>query len=118
MRFCDVCRNMLYIKLADENRLTMYCKNCGLVRHPTKEDREDACAFVQDTSTDETADYRQYMTPDIKHDPTLPRVRHIKCPNGACPSTDDDREVVFIKYDHTHLKYLYFCCTCETFWKT
>lgn len=34
------------------------------------------------------------------------------------PASSVEREIVFIKYDHTNLKYLYMCSTCSTSWKS
>jgi hypothetical protein len=106
---------MLYIKLGDAGELILYCKNCSYISQPESNEHGMMCVFSSAAGENE-ADYKQYMTKDIKNDNTLPRVRHIKCPNADCKSTDKDREVIYMKYDHTNLKYIYFCCTCENFW--
>jgi DNA-directed RNA polymerase subunit M/transcription elongation factor TFIIS len=122
MKFCEICNNMLYMKLGEADELVMYCKNCGFNTKPkndaTTASSKDVMCVFQSSIGDEQADYKQYMTKDVKYDRTLPRVRHIKCINSKCTSTDADREVIYIKYDQANLKFLYFCCTCETFWKT
>ncbi len=121
MKFCDVCDNMLYIKLEDaDNKLIHYCKNCGF---NLKSDGEDStnkmmCVFSSADGHADVADYKQFMTTSIKHDPTLPRVNHVRCPNAECGSTDTNREVIYMKYDHANMKFLYFCTICETFWKS
>lgn len=118
MKFCPVCQNMLYMRIdGDDAHLNMYCKHCSYNEQADARNKKDIIISRMETS-DGTADYKQYMTADIKHDPTLPRVNHIKCPNSSCTSTDVTREVIYLKYDPINLKYLYFCTTCETFWTT
>jgi len=114
MRFCKLCENWLYPQLDEESRMVLCCKNCSFSMHP--ESDEDAC--ISHTSGDAagSTDYRRLMNADIAHDPTLPRVRHIKCANASCPSTDANREVIYLKYDPVALKFLYHCCTCQAFW--
>ena len=55
-----------------------------------------------------------------KLDPTLPRVSNILCPNGDCLTNKEDipREIIYIRYDDTNMKYVYLCSTCDTVWKT
>ena len=56
---------------------------------------------------------------DLCHDPTLPKVNNILCPNDDCPTNKDGtpKEVVYLKYDKDNLKYLYMCCVCHHSWK-
>lgn len=115
MKFCKICRNMLYIKNENEN-LVYYCKNCNFVENNV----ETAGQPVVDSNLiDDDMRYSQYMTKNIKHDPSLPRVNNIKCPSEHCtkkPNQDD--EVIYVKYEFHNMKYLYFCCHCEAFWKS
>ena len=116
MRFCGVCDNMLYIRLDEAGKLEMYCKNCSFVVQPDPGEQSSMCVFSSTAAGADRNEYRQFMNKDIKHDPTLPRVRHLRCPNAKCTSSDKDREVIYLKYDSPNMKYLYFCCACETFW--
>ena len=50
-----------------------------------------------------------------KYDPTLPRVKNIPCPNEHCDE-DDEKEIIYIRYDDTHMKYVYLCNACDTTW--
>ena len=54
-----------------------------------------------------------------KLDPTLPRINTILCPNPNCTTNTDDtpREIIYIRYDDTNMKYVYLCSTCDTVWK-
>lgn len=119
MRFCPTCGNMLYIRTegggVEEQRresLVYYCKNC-LHTAVEPDDRLSMPVFdnVHTLGQDE-ARFEHFMTPDIEHDPTLPRSRHMPCPNGCQGS-----EVIYIKYDPANLKYLYFCSQCKGFWR-
>jgi aspartate carbamoyltransferase regulatory subunit len=56
-----------------------------------------------------------------KFDPTLPRVNNILCPNAECKtntSKDVAREIIYIRYDDTNMKYVYLCAGCDTVWKS
>lgn len=108
MKFCEVCANMMYIRTG--TTMIMYCKHCS---HEASQ-AESLISTVQ--SGDGHADYKQFLTTDLRYDRTLPRVRHIPCPNPDCTSTDKTREVIYVKYDNVNLKYLYHCCTCDQFW--
>lgn len=115
MKFCDLCRNMMYISVEEQTKLKYYCKNCS---HSELEERRVSVPLIENNYTDDMTNYAQYMTSYIKHDNTLPRVRNIKCPNGACNKpASADNEVIYIKYDQSNMQYLYYCCHCEQFWK-
>lgn len=116
MKFCSVCDNMLYITVTEDQKLCHYCKNCSY-KHVA--DNGEGVELVSETiMNQDTASYKQYMTPYIKYDPTLPRVNNIKCHNSDCPThkKGSDPEVIYIKYDHKNMYYLYFCCKCDHFW--
>ncbi len=114
MRFCTNCDNMLYVRLDDNRVLTQYCKNCGHEEQSTT----DAVGAPPGSGAGAGAAVRTALprASDIVHDPTLPRVNHIRCVNPECASNERDREVIYMKTDPVNLKYLYFCTTCETFW--
>lgn len=125
MHFCEKCKNMYYLKISEEdsNELIYYCRNCG------NEDKiltkENIC--VLETTVRQTEKrYSQSINEYTKYDPTLPRIRTLKCPNNECPSNAEgdgteeeaDREVIYIRYDDTNMKYIYMCVKCNTTWKT
>lgn len=118
MKFCTHCKNMLYIDVEkDELELKYFCKNCNFTT--MEENRQISHPLIENNYGDDISNYSQYMTSYIKYDPTLPRVRDIKCPNSACMKPKDkDNEVIYIKYDQANMKYLYYCCHCEQFWKS
>jgi hypothetical protein len=100
-------------------RLTYTCKHCGATEEAEDGASEEAATVLRTDYTDDQTAYKQYVSPFIAHDPTLPRVDYIKCPNAACPKPEAaPNEVIYVKYDPVHLKYLYHCTHCRSFWKT
>ena len=135
MKFCEVCDNMMYMTLSDGTRdpdlltdkdstattstatkklLVYYCKNCG---HRVKA-RADLNECVVDASyVDDAAHAQQFATTNIMYDPTLPRVDNIKCTNVKCTKpADASNDVIYFKYDHKNLKYMFSCTYCQQFW--
>ena len=118
MRFCDVCENMMYIMLDEENRLQYKCKNCMNMVDTSATGAEQSIVLRKSYIDDETK-YKQFVNPNIKYDPTLPRVNAIPCANPKCTKPDDkENEVIYVKYDQENMRFVYYCCFCETFWKS
>ncbi len=120
MHFCTECNNMYYLKIMEDNAnsLIYYCRNCG---HENKTlTAENVC--VSDTQIKRSEDqYVHIVNEYTKYDPTLPRINTIDCPNSKCASNNDDdkieREIIYIRYDDTNMKYMYVCAICNTSWK-
>lgn len=127
MKFCTTCHNMLYLRL-DKGAMQYHCKNCTLTIDATDEptgSSSDSSGLSKLTRTcvidNNYMDdwHKQYITPYIAYDPTLPRTSAIACINDKCiRPADKNSEVIYVKYDPVNLKYLYFCCHCGTYWKT
>ncbi len=117
MKFCDLCDNMLYLKLSEEDKKLLYhCKNCN---NTIKEETTGSVCVLDNNYIDDNTNYRQYINKYLKHDVTLPRVSNITCPNKSCTKPKDaENKVIFLKYDYDNMKYLYHCNYCETFWKS
>lgn len=114
MKFCINCKNYLYIDLDEEQNLVRYCKNCS---HKEVEKKENGSVLViDDNKIDDVTRYSQFLNKNIKYDPTLPRVNNIPCTNPDCKKKDDP-EVIYVKYDFVNMKYLYYCCSCEQYFK-
>ena len=123
MEFCKVCDNLYYMKInsEDNDNLIYYCRNCG--NEETNLSNMDLCvsksSFKEVTSTDFGSN------PYIKLDPTLPRIKNIKCPNKSCDRSKTERtqeerdndEIIYIRYDDKNMKYIYLCPTCDYLWK-
>ena len=122
MKFCKDCENMLYIRLLseDSNKLIYYCRNCGNTYDNI--DKDNVCVLNSNVNMHDKG-YLQDINEYTKLDPTLPRIKTIKCPNQACLSNSDkaekvENEVLYIRYDDTNIKYIYMCAHCNTTWKT
>ena len=120
MHFCIKCNNMYYHKVAasDENKLIYYCRNCG---HEDDTLTADNICVSRTEIRRSKQKYSHIINEYTKHDPTLPRTNTIKCPNQECTSNKEEsneREVIYIRYDDTNMKYIYLCAKCDTMWKT
>ena len=137
MHFCTECNNMYYLKIMDNdaNSLIYYCRNCGHVNDTLT--AENVC--VSDTQIKRSEDqYTHIVNEYTKFDPTLPRINTIDCPNSKCASNASasetapgagaeaeagpdtgkvEREIIYIRYDDTNMKYMYVCAVCNTQWK-
>ena len=115
MKFCDVCHNMLYMRVRDDN-LMYHCKRCGVEVGNVNQDIESLC--VTDTKYEDDF-HRQYLSPHIVYDPTLPHTDAIPCTNKSCPRPDEKpSDVIYVKYDNVAMKFLYYCTYCGRFWTT
>jgi len=119
MHFCSKCSNMYYIRINsdDPNKLVYYCRNCG------NEDKllavENVCVSKTQIKKSEQS-FTHIINQYTKLDPTLPRINTILCPNPDCATNTNnvEREIIYIRYDETNMKYIYLCCICDTVWKT
>ena len=129
MHFCSQCENMYYIRLDEDNanKLIYYCRHCG---------NEDSNIVTDNVSVSKILvknneqNFSNIINKYTKLDPTLPRVNNILCPNPLCETNlleekkNDkeqsplaEREIIYIRYDDTNMKYIYLCSTCDTAWK-
>lgn len=118
MHFCSVCSNMYYIRIGDNdpNKLVYYCRKCG---------NEDQLLSVENLSVSKTIikkteqSFNHIINKYTKHDPTLPRINNILCPNEKCETNTEgkEREIIYIRYDDVNMKYVYLCSTCDHVWQ-
>tara|TARA_B110000259_G_C14016023_1_gene401343 strand:+ start:2026 stop:2367 length:342 start_codon:yes stop_codon:yes gene_type:complete len=111
---------MLYINVEKtedgKNQLKNYCKNCNFSKELSNTKSMSIIETIYEKS--ENINYKLFINPYIKYDPTLPRVNNIECNNKECTKEKDKmNEVIYIKYDNENMKYLYYCVYCEKFWK-
>lgn len=119
MHFCSNCQNMYYIRINedDPNKLEYYCRNCG------NEDKllasENVCVSKIQIKKSEQS-FNHIINKYTKHDPTLPRINTVLCPNLECETNtkSKEREIIYIRYDDINMKYIYLCSNCDTVWKT
>ncbi len=119
MHFCSNCENMFYIRLDsdDSHKLIYYCRKCG--NEDTTITSENMCVSKEQVRKGEQR-FSNMINEYTKLDPTLPRISSIRCPSADCESNSDEslREVIYIRYDDTNMKYIYLCAVCNTSWKT
>ncbi len=121
MHFCTDCNNMYYIRIdaEDSNKLVYYCRNCG--KEDDKLAIENVCVSKTQIKQGEQS-FGHIINKYTKLDPTLPRVNNILCPNPECATNKEgkdrkDREIIYIRYDDTNMKYVYICYECDRVWK-
>jgi DNA-directed RNA polymerase subunit M/transcription elongation factor TFIIS len=121
MKFCTKCDNMYYIGINanDGSKLTYYCRSCGNVDESITE--EGVCVINTQFKQGQQK-FNHIINPYTKHDPTLPRIFNIRCPNESCKTNHAEAkkpaEVIFMRYDDANLKYIYICVECDTVWNT
>ena len=97
--------------------LIYYCRHCG--HEDSEVGAEKTCVLRTDIKQGST-NYEMSVNEFTKLDPTLPRIRTIRCPNQECPSVSDtvQNEVLYMRYSKRDMKYLYMCAHCDTTWRT
>lgn len=124
IRFCDICENKLYHRV-EEDSLVHFCRVCGTTDTNVNEN-EGVCVlnihYGNGMNDDEMTKplghiYNKYT----KYDPTLPHLL-LLCPNEQCEThkkgEDAKSDVIYIRYDNTHMKHLYICTACDYTWKS
>jgi len=113
---------MYYIKLEEEecDKIVYYCRNCGNI--DDKLINVNECILRENINKSEDK-YSVHINKFTKLDITLPRINYIKCPNETCETNEPEfdptkKEIIFIRYDDTSMKYLYLCSHCDFIWKT
>tara|TARA_Y100000389_G_scaffold13037_2_gene11660 strand:+ start:6728 stop:7123 length:396 start_codon:yes stop_codon:yes gene_type:complete len=117
MKFCTFCDNLLHLTETDKNELKNICATCKRVENLPKD--FDPCIIKQNYGGDEKVFYECFVNKYTKHDPTLPRVSSIQCPNEECKTCKDSSvssEVITIRYDEENMKYIYLCTHCDKCW--
>jgi len=112
---------MYYIRISDTKDadvLVHYCRNCKNEENDTG-NVEDVCVYTtQIKKVGQQQQFHHIINKYTKHDPTLPRVDTIPCPNDDCPNKEKQPEVIYIRYDDANQLYIYLCSHCDTVWRT
>lgn len=100
--------------------LVYNCKHCGFEANASQLGGSASEAVLSTNYADDQTTYKQYVTPHLRHDPTLPRANDIECINGpnCTRPLEAKREVIYVKYDPHKLKYLYHCVHCSAYWRS
>ena len=135
MHFCNVCGNMFYLKIKDDDKdnIMYYCRKCGNKDDNIINNLQNFC--VSKTHIKKTTEvYKNIINKYTKLDPTLPRIRNMLCPNQACNSNSEQKdgeqkdgeqkdgeqkypEIIYLRYDNDNMKYIYLCGVCDYTWK-
>jgi DNA-directed RNA polymerase subunit M/transcription elongation factor TFIIS len=126
MKFCQICGNMYYTRLLNEqeDKLIYYCRKCGNEDDNFSADSKNLC--VSKTHISGGKVYSHIINEYTHLDPTLPRIKNIKCPNDSCKSNEeiqgetkekDEHEIIYLRYDDVSMKFIYLCNTCNHIWK-
>ena len=123
MKFCENCGNLYYMRESEKKTLIFYCRNCN--NESQELTAEDICVSrIQVKKSNQS--FHHIINKYTKLDPTLPRTNTVLCPNQDCETNKKsenghapvEREIIFIRYDETNIRYIYLCSTCDTSWKT
>ena len=120
MHFCNVCGNMFYITL-EENNMVYYCRKCGNKNNNSNDDdnTRKQNIVVSKTRLESEMVNIDNINKYTKMDPTLPRTSSIKCINDKCECNVKEGispEIIYIRKNTDDLKYVFVCCHCDTTW--
>ena len=113
MKFCPTCDNLFYLNV--EDTVQYQCKKCGTV-----EDIDDDCTLSRTFCNQPRQNVQNSVNQYTKLDPTLPRIDFLPCPNTSCENHGEieNREIIYVRYDTNHMKYIYICPKCDTVWES
>ena len=117
MDFCSFCDNLLHLNEIN-SVLKHVCSTCK--RSTDLPANFNPCVMQQNYGGDEKVFYDSFINKYTKHDPTLPRVSSIPCPNKKCLSNDGDKkvqnDVIYVRYNESDMRYIYLCANCDQRW--
>jgi DNA-directed RNA polymerase subunit M/transcription elongation factor TFIIS len=110
---------MYYIRIDanNPNQLVYYCRKCG--NEDTLFDSDNVSILKTEIKKSEQS-FSHIINKYTKLDPTLPRTNKVLCPNKDCETNHNEsgREIIYIRYNDTDMKYVYLCSTCDSVWKS
>ncbi|RZD41218.1 MAG: hypothetical protein CXT73_05360 [Methanobacteriota archaeon] len=126
---------MYYVQIEETTEELIYnCRKCGHKNTELINDLDNLCVSKTDLKKD-TSSIDNIVNQYTKLDPTLPRINIIDCPNETCPSNtpngvdeskkedeaptsfQKEKEIIYLRYDDTNMKFVYLCCVCDHAWK-
>ena len=115
MKWCPTCNNYLYHDVTG-GELYRKCLKCAY----NEKDTEGGLVVESRIKGTAAEGYKILLNEFTKFDPTLPHSKTIKCPSGTCASNlgSTEKDVIYIKYDPTNMKYLYICTVCDKQWRS
>ena len=148
MHFCINCDNMYYIRLSEEdpNSIVYYCRNCGhenknislnsvtISKTSFKNTRQKYNSILNKyTKLDPTLPRintikcpNQSCKSNHIGGEEAPVVTVGSKKKGApesvqepvSTSSDNKREIIYLRYDDINMNFVYLCATCDTVWNT
>lgn len=113
MKFCPVCRNVLYSIDEENGHAILSCRKCDFKEEVSRDN-----SIVYEHILKEDSSVKLVMNPYLKYDPTLPRFTEIDCPNKECSTKKGSKnDIVGVKIDKQNLIWMYQCAVCDTTWK-
>jgi DNA-directed RNA polymerase subunit M/transcription elongation factor TFIIS len=115
MKFCPKCDQLFYLSVEDSVK-KFVCHKCG-----NTEDIEEDCTLSITFCNKPNQSIQNTVNQYTKLDPAAPRISYLKCPKESCVNHQEhveDREIVYVRYDNIHLKYIYICPKCDTIWES
>lgn len=122
MEFCNECNNYLITKIAnadeedDVNKILKYeCTNCGYSKN-VMSDNNLVCVYSNNYRNNKLK-INNINTSNLEKDPTIPRIKNLKCPQINCGSYKDmQNDILFITIDEDTMTYMYKCNVCNYKW--
>ena len=131
MQFCEQCENMMHLKILNDkntgSQMSYHCIYCDITKVADSFNGQISVTnYLEDSSE---KNYETLFNEFIVHDPTLPSVDNIPCPNSNCPTNSPTNtsekgknkvrnNVIYVRYDHKNMKFCYICKNCNTRWIT
>jgi DNA-directed RNA polymerase subunit M/transcription elongation factor TFIIS len=115
MTFCPTCENLLVLKVDTDQKLHNTCLKCGFFKTIT-----ESCVISTTFCNQPQQHIQNNINKYTKYDPTLPRIKFLDCPKKECKNHTDneEREIIYVRYDNVHLKYVYICPLCDSVWES
>lgn len=136
MHFCPKCDNMMHVRIsvgeaeeADESAsgdpqgaMAYVCPHCGETKEHGDGSEHQSLVYSKNYDIASTFIDAEIINEYTKYDPTLPTIDIIPCANERCLSNEDPdnnpRDIIYIRYNMSELKYVYMCRKCNTTWKS
>ena len=117
MEFCTFCDNMMYIQTSEDDARDVFyvCKNCD---HQKEMSKDKTVKVIENFHDGSESSIVQDIIQNIEHDPTIPHIDDISCPNEKCSKPDKAmNDIMYLKTDAINMKYAYYCVYCKYFWE-
>lgn len=113
MEFCEICQNMLYLRMNEEDQLEKHCKHCK----SSEIEQKKGIRVSKTMYSEDDVLYKFHQNPYMRFDPTLPRINNVPCPSDGCTGKSKPPQVLYVKYNPNKMLYFYCCEHCGHTWK-